>query len=449
MWVKSMRRGSEVRLRMRRIRRTISALTLLAGAAVASGCGGPGNLAHVANNLQSALISMPGVADAWVYHDESYAEGVVFTVVVDVPTATRSQLIAVADRIAATSISQISNYTEDVEFWVTPNKPVTVRRESTIDPVQMADDAERIRAIAAHTDGRVDWFRDDDGDTRLSVTESHTPGSDLLSTVRRTVGDGDVTMTVSPAAPSSLTPRMRVSFPLSEQAHTSIERFVDTVPVDVFGMRIDNDGLRVLQAMVPADPAVAEQELSTVIREGRAVSAGPMWLAWYVPSALGGVPMFGGLVQVRDCSTATAQIRQASLRSNDEEGSSLQTRLQSMIDTCAMPEQVATEVGPPQVSTGVSPSPPTPLARRQTPASVRTVTLPAVADLRASAGNTGSHTSPAHAARRPLPASAPPPAAAVTPIAPAGSGPVSAPGGSPHPATAPHRSTTRTARLGR
>ncbi len=262
-----------------------------------------------------------------MYHDESYAEGVVFTVVVDVPTATRTQLIAVADRIAATRISQISNYTEDVEFWVTPNKPVTVRRESTIDPVQMADDAERIRTIAAHTDGRVDWFRDDDGDTRLSVTESHTPGSDLLSTVRRTVDDGDVTMTVSPAAPSSLTPpRMRVSFPLSEQAHTLIERFVDTVPVDIFGMRIDNDGLRVLQAMVPADPAVAEQELSTVIRESRPVSAGPMWLAWYVPSALGGVPMFGGLVQVRDCSTATAQIRQASLRSNDEEGSSLQTR---------------------------------------------------------------------------------------------------------------------------
>ncbi|MCV7219003.1 hypothetical protein H7J51_27460 [Mycobacterium crocinum] len=442
-----MRRGSEVQLRMRRIRRTISALTLLAGAAVASGCGGPGNLAHVANNLQSALISMPGVADAWVYHDESYAEGVVFTVVVDVPTATRSQLIAVADRIAGTRISQISNYTEDVEFWVTPNKPVTVRRESTIDPVQMADDAERIRTIAAHTDGRVDWFRDDDGDTRLSVTESHTPGSDLLSTVRRTVGDGDVTMTVSPAAPSPLTPRMRVSFPLSQQAHTSIERFVDTVPVDVFGMRIDNNGLRVLQAMVPADPAVAEQELSTVIRESRAVSAGPMWLAWYVPSALGGVPMFGGLVEVRDCSTA--RIHQASLRSNDEEGISLQARLQSMIDTCAMPEQVATEVGQPQVDTGVSPSPPTPLARRQTPASARTVILPAIADLRTSAGNTASHTSPAHAVRRPLPASAPPPAAAVTAIAPAGSGPVSTPGGSPHPATAPHRSTTRTARLGR
>ncbi|PND54465.1 hypothetical protein CRM90_27905 [Mycobacterium sp. ENV421] len=296
--------------------RALSALALLAGAAAVPGCGGPGNLTQIANNLQSALVSMPGVTDAWVYHDESYADGIAFNVAVDVPDATRSQLVAVANRIAETRISLVSNYIEDVEFWVTPDQPVTVRRQSHIDPAQMADDAERLRVIAAHTDGRIDWFRDDAAANQLAVTDSRTPRSDLLETVRRTAGDTGVTLTVSPASPSPRTPRMRVSFPLSAERRNSIEQFLETVPVDVFGVRIADGGVRALQVMVPADPAVAEQRLSTVIHESRAAAAGPMWLAWYVPSALGGVPMFGGLVEVHDCSVAATEIRQASLSLN-------------------------------------------------------------------------------------------------------------------------------------
>ncbi len=160
---------------MRRWGRTLSAVALLAGAAAVPSCGGPGNVIEIANNLQSALMSMPGVTDAWVYHDRSYAEGIVFTVAVDVPDATRPQLVAVANRIAETRLSHVSNYIEDVEFWVTPDKPVTVRRQSHLDPAQIADDTERLRVIAAHTDGRIDWFRDDDDVNQLSVTDSRTP----------------------------------------------------------------------------------------------------------------------------------------------------------------------------------------------------------------------------------------------------------------------------------
>ncbi|MBI3690710.1 MAG: hypothetical protein HY239_08670, partial [Mycolicibacterium aromaticivorans] len=407
------------------------------------GCGGPGNLTEIANSLQSALMSMPGVTDAWVYHDQSYAEGIVFTVAVDVPDATRPQLVAVANRIAETRISLVSNYVEDVEFWVTPDKPVTVRRQSLVDPVQIADDAERLRVIAAHTDGRIDWFRDEDDANQLTVTDSHTPGSDLLDTVRRTAGDTGLTMTVSPASPSPRTPRMRVSFPLSAEDRHSVEHFLDTVPVDVFGVRIDDGGVRVLQAMVPADPAVAEQKLATVIQESRAAATGPMWLAWYVPSALGGVPMFGGVVDVHNCSVAAAAIHQASLRSKHQESHSLQDRLQSMIDTCAAPEQISADVAAPSIQQPVSPSLPTPLVQRQAPDPARipdVVTVP-VTDRAAPSGTTAGRTSPAGTVRPPLPARTgsviPRPASAVNPGAPQpDTGPAITAGGSPRPATA-------------
>ena len=442
---------------MRRWGRTLSAVALLAGAAVVPACGGPGNLTEIANNLQSELMSMPGVTDAWVYHDQSYAEGIVFTVAVDVPDATRSQLVAVADRIAETPISLVSNYIEDVEFWVTPDKPVTVRRQSHLDSAQIANDAERLRMIAAHTDGRIDWFRDDDDANQLAVTDSHTAGSDLLDTVRRTAGDTGLTLTVSPASPSPRTPRMRVSFPLTAESRNSVGQFLDTVPVDVFGVRIDDGGVRVLQAMVPADPAVAEQKLSAVIQESKAVTAGPMWLAWYVPSALGGVPMFGGVVEVHDCSVTAAAIHQASLRSEHQPGPSLQDRLQSMIDTCAAPAQIGAAAAVPSTgqpnSDSASASAPTTLVDRQAPDRARVPDAVAVAVAPAPSGSTAHRTSPA-GAMPPLPgrtAAVPPrPAAAVNPGAPQpDSGPAVTTGGSPHPATAPHRPTSRSARPGR
>ncbi len=128
--------------RQRRGIRVVSAVALLAGVtAVAPGCGAPGSLTQVANDLQAALLSMPGVSDAWVYHEESYAEGVIFNIAVDVPAATRQQLVDIADRIDTNRIGLISNYTQNVEFWVTPNRPVTLRRQAHFDPSQVADDA--------------------------------------------------------------------------------------------------------------------------------------------------------------------------------------------------------------------------------------------------------------------------------------------------------------------
>ena len=120
--------------RNRRGIRVASAVALIAGVtAVAPGCGSPGSLTQAANDLQSALLSMPGVADAWVYHEESYAEGVIFNIAVDVPAATRQQLVDIADRIDTNHIGLISNYTQNVEFWVTPDRPVTLRRQAHFD----------------------------------------------------------------------------------------------------------------------------------------------------------------------------------------------------------------------------------------------------------------------------------------------------------------------------
>ena len=101
----------------RRLTRTLSAIALLAGiAAVAPGCGSPANIAQAADALQTTLASMPGVSDAWVYHDDSYAQGVAVNIAVDVSNATREQIADVADRIDATRFGLIANYAQNVQF---------------------------------------------------------------------------------------------------------------------------------------------------------------------------------------------------------------------------------------------------------------------------------------------------------------------------------------------
>jgi hypothetical protein len=451
--------------------RACCALALLMGVTALPGCGAPTNLTQVADRLQSSLMSMPGVTDVWVYHDESYAEGVIFNIAVDVPTATRAQIIAVADRIAATRIDLITSYTQNVEFWVMPDQPVTIRRQSRVDAAQIADDAERLRAIAADTDGRIDWFRGDDGAVnQLSFDESHTAGADILDVVRRTAGDTGVTMSVSPFSPSHRTPRMIVSFPLSAQSQTSALQFIDTVPVDVFGLRIDTGGVRALEAMVPADATVAERELSAVVDSSKAVAAHPMWLAWYVPSAVGGVPVFDGVVEVGDCSAPAAEIRQASRRVNHGGSSTLQARLQSKIDSCAAAEPIPTEWSQsPSETRSPSPTGALPPDKARTPDITRAVDRPTTVSTpcgtgefvaacppstSGSIGNTTSGTPLTRPVRVPSlrgsPAIGPRPAAGIDPTGqPPSGGQSTAPGGPPKSPTTSHGSTTQAARSGR
>lgn len=434
---------------MRRLGRTCSALALLIGATVVPGCGGPTNLTQVANDLQAALMTMPGVADAWVFHDETYAEGFTFNVAVDAPTATRSELIAIADRIADVRISLIANYTQNVELWVTPDKPVTISRHSHLDPAHMADDAERLRVIAEGADGRIDWLRgDDDAVNQLSITESHTPAADLLDAVRQTAGDTGLTMSVSPSSPSPRTPRMSVSFPLHAQRQAAVEQFLGSVGVDVFGLRIDDDGVSALQAMVPADPTVAERELSAVIDASGTVATDPMLVAWYTPSAVGGVPLFGGVVEVGGCSAPAAQIRQAALGASHDDTSTLQSRLQSKIDSCVTPEPIHTEWTPPEPEV-LPPSPPTTLSQHRATVSVLATDIATAGAERLTPAPTGDATRDTPFARpvrlrSPLgsPGMGPRPAAAGDPTA-------TDPGGPPHQPTAPHLPASRTARSGR
>lgn len=340
--------------RNRRGIRVASAVALIAGVtAVAPGCGSPGSLTQAANDLQSALLSMPGVADAWVYHEESYAEGVIFNIAVDVPAATRQQLVDIADRIDTNHIGLISNYTQNVEFWVTPDRPVTLRRQAHFDPTQIADDAQQLRALAAGTDGRIDWFRSEDGSAnQLSIDSGRGPGATLLDAVRQTAGRAGVTMSVSPTVPSRQNPRLVVSYPFNADQQTAVTQLVNQVPVDVFGMRIDAGTVRAMEVMTP-DPATAEKDLTAVIDASRAVAAKPMWLAWYYPTFTG-APAYGGVVELHDCSVQPAAGVQnvAAHVHTDARVDTLQARLQTAIDTCPAPEPSA----PAESSTGTKAS---------------------------------------------------------------------------------------------
>jgi hypothetical protein len=424
-----------------------SALALLIGAAALPGCGASTNLTKLADDLQTALMSMPGVTDAWVDHDDSHAEGVTFNIAVDVPDATHDQMVDIADRIAAIRISPVTNYTQNVEFRVMPDKPVTISRQSHVDAGQIADDTDRLRVIAAGADGRVDWFRSDDNAVNeLSFNQSHTPGADLLDVVRRTAGNTGVTMSVSPSAPSRQTPRMITSFPLSAQGEKSIRQFLEAVPVDVFGVRIDTGGVRALQAMVPADTAVAERQLAAVIDASKAVTDRPMWLAWYVPTAVGGVPVFGGVVEVGGCSAPAAQIRQAAQRLNHEDAAPLQTHLQSRADTCAGPDAIhsASTQSPPE---SISSSPTSVSGRPTAPDSAPApdVTSAAVRPAPVSTGNptSGGGTSVTVPVRLPSPGRQSTPSISLPAAAQDPTGPP------PHSPAPSHRPTGRTVRSGR
>ena len=271
-----------------------------------------------------------------VYHDESYAQGVAVNIAVDVSTATREQIADVADRIDATRFGLIANYAQNVEFWVAPDRAVTLQRHSLLDAAQIADDTERLRQIATGTDGRIDWFRSDDGTVnQLAFSQTETAGTAILDAVRSAVGGTALSVSVSPVAASRQTPQMMVDFPLNVAEQTSVFHLVDAIPADVVGLRLDTAGLQALE-VVAHDPATAEQDLSKVITASEAVSARPIWLAWYLPTFTGGAPAYGGVVKISDCPQKPAAIQTVADRTNDGV-STLQSRLQSKLDTCGSP----------------------------------------------------------------------------------------------------------------
>ena len=350
--------------RPRRLIRTLCAVALpVAVSALSPGCGAPKNLAQAADVLQAGLTSMPGVSDAWVYHDETYAEGVVFNIAVDVSTATREEIIDVADRIRATRIGLIANYSQNVGFWVTQDRAVTVQRHGQLDAAQIADDSARLREIAAATDGRITWFRSDDGAVnRLSFDKTRSSGVNILDAVRNTMGDSAVSVSVSPVSVSRQTPRMVVAFPLDATEQASVFTFLGAIPADVVEMRIDSGAVRALEVVTP-DPTTAEQDLSAVVTASAGVSPGPVWLAWYFPTFPGGAPAFGGVVHVTGCSRQPVpEVERVSKSSQDDGLSSLQLRLQTKIDTCPAPQPVSAppveaQLSEPVVEVNWNPSP--------------------------------------------------------------------------------------------
>lgn len=351
------------RVSARRLSRTLAWLALLAGvAAEAAGCGTSLVDARSVDNLQAALTSMPGVTDAWVYHEESYSQGLAMNVAVDVSTATPDQIAAVADRIRAVQLSLAHNYTQNVEFWVTSDRAVTVERHSWLDSRQIAEDSERLREMATGTDGRISWFRSDDGaDSRLSFDESHSSGADLLNLVRRTIGQTAVTVAVSPSPAARQSPQMLVGLPLDPDAQRAVLDAVEAMPTPVLGLRVDHDAVSVLQVVVPG-PDRAERDLLDVIAASRTVTARPLWLAWYFPTFAGRAPAFGGIVQVGECATVPAAvIHDASMRLGEDDATTLQSRMQSTIDDCQAPSPAtAPSAGSPQdpPTTAVSSTPP-------------------------------------------------------------------------------------------
>ncbi|MCI4676349.1 hypothetical protein [Candidatus Mycolicibacterium alkanivorans] len=338
--------------------RILSAVALLAGiTAAAPGCGAPENLAQAADAAQSALASMPGVSDAWVYHENTYAQGVAVNIAVDVSTATREQIADVADHVDANRFGLIANYAQNVEFWVTPNRAVTLQRHNQLDPAQVADDTVRLRQIAAGTDGRIDWFRSDDGTVnQLSFDQTHSAGSTILDAVRSAAGGSGPSVSVSPVSPSRQTPRLVVHFPIDPTEQTAVFNVVNSVPAEVRGLRLDAAGLQALE-VVAANPATAEQDLAKVITASGAVSARPMWLAWYYPTFAGGAPAYGGVVQTGGCAQGPAAAVTTVTQRTGDQVSSLQSRLQTAIDNCgaSAPRPAQSQRTPPPAPAQSSP----------------------------------------------------------------------------------------------
>ena len=127
-----------------------------------------------------------------------------------------------------------------------------------------------------------------------------------------------------------------VNFPLDAAEQASVFNLVNAIPADVVGLRLDAAGLEALE-VVAHDPATAEQDLSKVITASDAVSARPMWLAWYLPTFTGGAPAYGGVVKISGCSQAPAAAIQTVADRTDDGVSTLQSRLQSKLDTCGAP----------------------------------------------------------------------------------------------------------------
>ena len=96
-----------------------------------------------------------------------------------------------------------------------------------------------------------------------------------------------------------------------------------------------------------------------MITASDAVAARPMWLAWYLPTFAGGAPAYGGVVKIGNCAQEPAAAIQTVAARTDAGVSTLQSRLQSKLDTCGPAAAAPLPLQPPSAPTA-TPGQPTP-----------------------------------------------------------------------------------------
>jgi hypothetical protein len=327
------------------LRAAATVLVTLWLAVLAAGCTGAPDRREDATRLQDAVAGMPGVSDAYVSYENAVGRGATMSIHVQLPDATRQQIVDVVDRINAVRGDLFTKFDQSAEFGPVADGGASfeVRCGATLDAATVADEAVALRTLAARVQAdSADWWCNPH-DRRLSIRGSRTPIGDVLSALRATGSDVDGTsmeVVSTPVAPAGDLPisLFKVQFPYSAddfaQFKALVARLAATPWTAGVGPGSTIGGLSVrLQS-----PATAHRQLTDVIA---AVGAGPhrpLQLAWALedsPAYGADTPRFTGRVDVGGCNYGTPS--EAELHPENyltPAALTLQRQLRAKYDTC-------------------------------------------------------------------------------------------------------------------
>ena len=327
------------------IRSAATMLVALSLLVLVGGCTGAPHRKAEATRLQQAISGMPGVTDAYVSYENAIGRGATISIQVQLPSATRQQIVDVVDRINAVRGDLFAKFDQSASFQPVADGGAAfeVRCGQALDAATIADEAVALRTLASRVQAEsADWWCNPH-DRRLDIRGNRTPIADVLDVLRTTGSDVSGTsmeLLSNPAAPSGdlALPLFSVQYPYSADDFAHFKALVARLAAKPWtagvgpGSTIGGLSVRV------QSPVAARQQLADVIA---AVGAGPnhpLQLAWALddPPLYGtDTPRFTGRVDVGGCNYGTDT--EAELHPENyltPAALALQRELRAQYDTC-------------------------------------------------------------------------------------------------------------------
>ncbi|MEV6768348.1 hypothetical protein AB0N05_06905 [Nocardia sp. NPDC051030] len=311
----------------RQVRWFAVGVVVVALAGVVAGCTGAPDRREQATTLVREIEAMPGVSSFSSGYNNEFERGANLDLQVSMPDATAAQIEAVVTRINDLKGTAFEDFRQTADFHV--GMRLDVRRGTTLDPAQIAADAQRIRAIAAAVpNAQIDANR---GEGRLALDIREVDDAQPVLTATRDA------LAAEPAKVEIIAkqqPNMwGVSFPFTIEQQNLILAQLSQLPRGANPWTVDVTGDYLSGLSVNVGTGDSYRELIAVIDVAHPTPEHPLWLRW---AARGAGEIFKGSADIGGCrgyGDSNGEKHPEQYLTPD--AVALQQRIRAEYDTCA------------------------------------------------------------------------------------------------------------------